>query len=137
MARRIADEFKLRQEVFAAELLLEPVLVAIEKARAALRFVPLPRFPTVERDFSLVLAEGVAFSKVEETIRSLAIPELQSIRPADLFRGGQVPAGKFSLMIRVTFQSAEATLTDAQLAGFTSRIVGALEQNLGAALRAS
>lgn len=137
VARRIVEEFKLRQEVFVAELLLEPLLVGIEKSRTALRFVPLPRFPAVELDFSLVLAEGVAFSKVEETIRSLAIPELQSVQPADLFRGGQVPAGKFSLMIRVTFQSAGATLTDAQLAGFTSRIVGALEQNLGAALRAS
>jgi phenylalanyl-tRNA synthetase beta chain len=137
VARRVADEFKLRQEVFAAELPLEPLLIAVESARAALRFVPLPRFPAVERDFSLVLADGVAFSKVEETIRSLAIPELQSIEPGDLFRGGQVPAGKFSLMIRVRFQSAEATLNDAQLAGFTSRIVGALEQNLGATLRAS
>jgi phenylalanyl-tRNA synthetase beta chain len=137
LARRIADQLKLRQEIFVAELLLEPLLTGIETARAALRFAPLPKYPAVERDFSLVLADGVPFAKVEETIRSLAIPELQRIEPADLFRGGQVPRGKFSLMIRVTFQSAQATLTDAQLAGFTSRIVGALEQNLGATLRAS
>ena len=44
---------------------------------------------------------------------------------------------KFSLMIRVTFQSAQATLTDAQLADFSSRIVEALQKNLGATLRAS
>jgi phenylalanyl-tRNA synthetase beta chain len=137
LARRIGDQFKFRQEVFVAELRLEPLLVGIETARAALRFVSLPRFPAVERDFSLVLTDGVAFSKVEETIRALEIPELQSIEPADLFRGGQVPAGKFSLMIRVKFQSAQATLTDAQLNGFTARIVSALEQNLGATLRAS
>lgn len=137
LARRIGDQFKFRQEVFVAELRLEPLLVGIETARAALQFVPLPRFPAVERDFSLVLTDGVAFSKVEETIRALEIPELQSIEPADLFRGGQVPAGKFSLMIRVKFQSAQATLTDAQLNGFTARIVSALEQNLGAMLRTS
>ena len=40
-------------------------------------------------------------------------------------------------MIRVTFQSAEATLTDAQIADYSARIVGALETKLGAALRAS
>jgi len=40
-------------------------------------------------------------------------------------------------MIRAKFQSAQATLTDAQLADFTSRIVTALEQKLGATLRAS
>jgi len=47
-----------------------------------------------------------------------------------------VPAGKFSLMIRVTFQSREATLTDAQVSLFSSGIVAALESGLGAALRA-
>ena len=72
-----------------------------------------------------------------ETIRALAIPELRGVEALDLFRGGQIPAGKFSLMIRVKFQSAEATLTDAQIADFSSRIVAALETKLGAALRAS
>ena len=137
LSRAIAEEFKLRQDVFVAELQLEPLLLAIESARAALRFAPLPRFPAVERDFSLVLDDGVSFAQVASTIRALAIPELQRVEPADLFRGGQIPAGKFSLMIRVTFQSAEATLTDAQLSAFSSRIVNALQENLGAALRAS
>lgn len=137
LARSIADEFKLRQDVFLAELQLEPLLVAMEAARGALRFAPLPRFPAVERDFSLILDDGVTFAQVAGTIRALNIPELQSIEPKDLFRGGQIPAGKFSLMIRLTFQSSEATLTDAQLSAFSARIVETLQQKLGAMLRAS
>jgi phenylalanyl-tRNA synthetase beta chain len=84
-----------------------------------------------------VLADGVTFAQVVDTIRALAIPELRGVEALDLFRGGQISAGKFSLMIRVTFQSAEATLTDAQIAEFSSAIVGALETKLGAALRTS
>jgi len=137
LARRTAEQLKLRQDVYVAELKLEAFLVGIEAARSALRFVPLPRYPAVERDFSLVLADGVTFAQVAEAIRALGIAELQTIEAADLFRGGQVPTGKFSLMIRVKFQSAQTTLTDAQLADFTSRIVTALEQKLGATLRAS
>jgi phenylalanyl-tRNA synthetase beta chain len=137
LARHIADQLKLRQDVFVAELRLEPLLTGIEAADAARRFKPLPRFPAVERDFSLVLADGVTFAQVEQTIRSLNIPELETIEAADLFRGGQIPAGKFSLMIRVKFQSAEATFTDAQLNEFSARIVSALQEKLGAALRAS
>ena len=136
LARRIADQLKLRQEVFVAELRLDLLLEGIETARAAQKFIPIPRFPAVERDFSLVLADGVTFAQVAEAIRALDIAELQNIEALDLFRGGQVPAGKFSLMIRVTFQSADTTLTDAQIADFSSRIVAALEQR-GAALRAS
>jgi phenylalanyl-tRNA synthetase beta chain len=137
LVRRIAEQLKLRQDVYLAELKLDPMLLGIESARAALRFVPWPRYPAVERDFSLVLADGVTFAQVEQTIRALEIAELQTIEPADLFRGGQIPPGKYSLMIRAKFQSPQSTLTDAQLAEFTSRIVTALEQKLGGTLRAS
>lgn len=137
LARPVADSLKLRQDVFLAELQLEPLLTGIEAAHAARRFSLLPRFPAVERDFSLVLADGVTFAQVEQTIRALHIPELETVEAADLFRGGQIPAGKFSLMIRVRFQSADATFTDAQLNEFSAAIVNALQEKLGATLRAS
>jgi phenylalanyl-tRNA synthetase beta chain len=137
LARRIAEQLKLRQDVFIAELKLEPLYSAIESARAALRFRPWPRYPAVERDFSLVLADGVTFAQLERAIRTLGFEEIQSIEAADLFRGGQIPVGKYSLMIRVKFQSSQGTLTDSQLAEFSSRIVSALEKEVGATLRAS
>ncbi len=137
LAKRIADQLKLRQDIFVGEIWLEPLLEGIELANERRKFVAIPRFPAVERDFSLLLADGVQFAQVVDAIRALAIPELRGVEALDLFRGGQIPAGKFSLMIRVTFQSAEATLTDAQIAEFSERIVGALETKLGAALRSS
>ena len=120
-----------------AELRLEPLLEAVDGRSARLRFKPLPRYPGVERDFSLILPDGVTFALVAETIRGLQIAELETIEAADLFRGGQIPPGKFSLMIRVAFQSAQATLTEAQVSAFSGRIVQALQEKLGAVLRAS
>ena len=137
LARRIADQLKLRQEIFVAELRLEPLLAGIKGASAALKFAAIPRFPAVERDFSLVLADGITFAQVADAIRALGIRELCNIEAADLFRGGQIPAGKYSLMIRVVFQSGDATLTEAEVADFSLRIVTALETKLGASLRAS
>jgi phenylalanyl-tRNA synthetase beta chain len=137
LARRVADRLKLRQDVFLAELRIEPVYAAIRDLKESRRYEPLPRFPAVERDFSLLLAEGAHFSDVDRAIRSLNIDEIASIDAADLFRGKNVPAGKYSLLVRVKFQSRAATLTDAQTADFSARIVAALEKQLGAALRAS
>jgi phenylalanyl-tRNA synthetase beta chain len=137
LARRVADSLKLRQEIFLAEFHLDPLLRGIEAARAALRFQPLPRFPAVERDFSLLLSDGVTFWQVQSVLGDLDIPELESVEAADLFRGGKIPAGKYSLMIRVKFQSPSATLTDAQVSELSSRVVSALEQRLDATLRAS
>jgi phenylalanyl-tRNA synthetase beta chain len=90
----------------------------------------------VERDFSLLLADGTKFSDVSKTIQSLGIAEITSVEAADLFRGKNVPAGRYSLLVRLTFQSREATLTETQIGDFSRRIVTALEKNLGAQLRA-
>ena len=84
----------------------------------------------------MLLADGTKFSDVTKTIQSLGIGEIHSIEATDLFRGKSVPAGKYSLLVRVTFQSREATLTDAQISDFSGRIVAALEKQLGAQRRA-
>jgi phenylalanyl-tRNA synthetase beta chain len=137
LARRVADKFKLRQEIFLAEIELDSLYAQISAEKEARRYEPLPRFPAVERDFSLLLADGTEFTDVVKTIGALNIGEITSIEAADLFRGKNVPAGKYSLLVRVTFQNREATLTDAQTADFSAKIVAALEKKLSAQLRAS
>ena len=136
LGRRTAERFKLRQDAFVAELELDALYAGYRAARAAMRYQPLSRFPAVERDFSLVLADGTSFASVVEAIRGLGIAEVSSINAVDLFRGRNVPEGKYSLLVRVTFESQQATLTEAQLTDFWSRIVAVLEKKLGASLRA-
>jgi phenylalanyl-tRNA synthetase beta chain len=137
LAKRIADKLKFRQDVFLAEIILGPFYCMYYGVKDARRYRPLPRFPAVERDFSLLLAEGTTFAQVANAIRALNMSEIESIKAADLFRGKNVPAGKYSLMIRVTFQSHEATLTDAQISDYSSRVISALESSVGAQLRSS
>src|SRR5438445_790986 len=137
LARRVAEKLKLRQNVFLAELELDPVYAAMRTAKEARRYEPLPKFPSVERDFSLLLADGTKFSDVTKTIQSLGIQEISAVEATDFFRGKNVPAGKYSLLVRVTFQSREATLTDAQIGDYSRKISSALDNDLGAQLRAS
>lgn len=137
LARRVGERLKLRQDVFVAELPLDAFYAAPGAGRTAAGYAPPPRYPAVERDFSLLLAEGTAFAQVEEAIRSLGIAEVVAIQAVDLYRGKNVPAGKYSLLVRVTLQSREATLTETQLTDFSARMVAALEKQLGASLRAS
>jgi phenylalanyl-tRNA synthetase beta chain len=137
LSKRVADKFKFRQDVYLAEIDLGPVYCMFYGVKNNRRYDPLPRFPAVERDFSLFLLDGVTFEEVTKTIKSLQIPEITSIEATDLFRGKNVPSGKYSLLVRVTFQSREATFTDSQLTDYSSRIITALEKNLGASLRAN
>jgi phenylalanyl-tRNA synthetase beta chain len=135
LARGVAEKLKLRQEIFLGEILLDPFYAACDAARKALRYSPVSKYQSVERDFSLVLNDGVTFAQVSGAIRALGIDELISVEAVDVFRGGNVPAGQFSLLVRVTFQSDAATLTDAQLNHFSARIAETLHEKLGAALR--
>jgi len=137
LSKRVAEKFKFRQDVFLAEIHLGPLYCMYYGVKNNRRYEPLPRFPGVERDFSLFLADGVTFAQVQQIIQSLGIPEIVSVEAADLFRGKNVPAGKYSLLVRVVFQSREATLTETHINDFSARIVAALEKQLGAALRAS
>ena len=137
LAKRVADKLKFRQDVYLAEIELGPLYCMFYGVKNSRRYQPLPRFPGVERDFSLFLAEGKTFAEVTRTVESLNIGEVTSIEAADLFRGKNVPAGKYSLLVRITFQSRETTLTEAQLNDFSTRIVAALEKDLGASLRTS
>src|SRR5882724_10060907 len=59
LARRVAEKFKFRQDVFLAELELDPLCAAYRAAKGARRYEPLPRFPGVERDFSLLLSDEI------------------------------------------------------------------------------
>ncbi len=136
LARGVAEEWKLRQPVYLAELALDPMLEAAERAAGRRRFRPIPRLPGVERDFSLVVPEGTTFAQVREAVTAAGVAEVTAIDPVDRYRGGQVPAGKYSLLVRVRFESPEQTFTEEQLNDFTSRILASLEQTLGATLRA-
>ncbi|MCU1240147.1 MAG: phenylalanyl-tRNA synthetase beta subunit [Candidatus Acidoferrum typicum] len=137
LTRRVAEQLKLRQEIFLAELQLAPLYSAIREAKESRKYQPLPRFPGVERDFSLLLADGTHFSDVVAAIRALNIQEIANMEAVDLYRGKNVPAGQYSLLVRVTFQSRETTLTEAQLTDFSARIITALEKQLSAHLRST
>jgi len=137
LAHRVADSLKIRQDVFLAELVLAPMHKAMHMMHEQRSYSPLSRFPAVDRDFSLLLPDAITFADVLKVIRSLHILGIASIEATDLFRGKNVPVGKYSLLVRVTFQSREATLTDTQISESSGKIVAALQNNLGAQLRAS
>jgi phenylalanyl-tRNA synthetase beta chain len=132
---RLAGRWKLRQPVFVAELLLEPLLEAFERMRGRLRYRPIPKLPAVERDLSLVLDRHISFAQVRAAIEAAGVQALAAVEPRDLYEGSPIPEGKYSLLIRLRFQSSEATLTEAELNDYLSRILASLQQRVGATLR--
>ena len=128
----IAAARKLRQSVFVAEIYLDRLY---PQELRVVRYQPLPRYPAVERDFSFVFDDGVTFEKIQHSVTGLGLSELRSFVPVEIFRGGKVPAGKYSLLLRARLQSADRTLREDEVAAWSAQIIKALE-GLGGKLRA-
>jgi phenylalanyl-tRNA synthetase beta chain len=130
-----AAKWKFRRPVFVAEIFLDALY---EKELKFPRVQPISRYPAVQRDFSVLLPQDKRFAEVREAIRSLGIPELVAVEPVEIYRGdtgSPVSAGKYSLLLRVTLQSQQTTLAEAELADYSGRIMQCLERNLGAQIR--
>lgn len=137
LSAEIAAARKLKQDVFIAEIFLERLY---EHGLRQAKYEPLSKYPAVERDFSFIFPGDVTFEKVRSAVEALGIAELRSLGVADLLQGkaaerAGVPAGKYSLLLRASFQSHERTLRDDEVATWAREIIGALE-SLGGALRA-
>jgi phenylalanyl-tRNA synthetase beta chain len=124
---------KLRQDVFAAELYLDRLY---QHGLREPRYEALPRYPAVQRDFSFIFPDSVLFEIIQTTVLGLNLQDLRGFEPVEIFRGGAVPAGKYSLLLRATFQSGERTLREDEIAQWSAAIIKALE-SLGGTLRSS
>jgi phenylalanyl-tRNA synthetase beta chain len=120
----VAEKRKLRQPVFIAEFYLDRLY---KHPLRRVRYQAPSRFPAVERDFSFLFSDSVGFEKISQAISALGLTQLRSLTPAEIFRGGKVPAGKYSILIRATFQSLERTLREDEVAQWAAQIASALE----------
>jgi phenylalanyl-tRNA synthetase beta chain len=102
----------------------------------------LSRFQAVERDFSFVFPDAVTWAEIDAALQGAGAgverDELRSVRPVEIFRdakGKAVPAGSYSLLLRVVFQSNERTLTEEEITRWTEWVVAELK-GLGGTQRA-
>ncbi|HEX4047365.1 MAG TPA: phenylalanine--tRNA ligase subunit beta [Elusimicrobiota bacterium] len=99
------------------------------------RFREFSPLPVSRRDLALVVDKALPYGKIEAAVRACAVAELQDVLLFDVYEGKNLPEGKKSLAIRLTFGLPDRTLTDAEVAGFVSKIVAALAEKAGAVLR--
>jgi phenylalanyl-tRNA synthetase beta chain len=117
----------------AFELDLDALVAA---APEAVEFEEVSSYPEVRQDLAFVVDDAVPAAELLAALREAAGPELRSAAVFDEYRGEQTGAGKRSLAFRVAFGSPERTLTDDEATELRGRIVQALADRFGAALRA-
>ena len=120
-------------EVYVAEINLDQLTAAAPAD--TLRATPLPRYPWVVRDVSILVDDALSAETVRGTIRSAAPGTLIDVREFDRYQGKGIPDGKVSLSLRLKFQSSERTLTDEEVQAGMQHIIDALTRDLQAIQR--
>jgi len=128
----VRDKMKLRGRVIIFEINLEPIISAAEVVTL---FAPLPRFPAVQNDLSVIVDVAVQHQLVESAIREAAGGLLVSVDLFALFRGEPIPEGKKSLSFHLAFRSPDRTLEDTEIQPVVQRVVDALRAKVGGEIR--
>ena len=133
VAPAVLDYYDLERPYAAAALRFD----ALEaRAGAAKVYRPLPKFPAIRRDLSLVVDEGLSWGQIAGAVGSVHQPAREGFRYVTTYRGKPLPAGKKSVTISLTYRSGEGTLRREQVDQMVAELVEALGRRLGAALRA-
>jgi phenylalanyl-tRNA synthetase beta chain len=114
-----------QDDVYVAELDLDAV-ADLASLGDHLEVTPLARHPSVVRDLSVLVGEGLPAAALRATIHAAAPPTLAGVREFSRYQGPGVADGLVSLSFRLTFRSPDRTLTDDEVQAATDAIVGAL-----------
>ena len=96
---------------------------------------PIPRFPAIERDLSVLVSEQTAWAQIAQTVESVSPEELEEIRFIDVYRGKGITPGKKSVTLSLRFRDDYGTLTHDAVDGYQATILESLGKVVGAELR--
>jgi phenylalanyl-tRNA synthetase beta chain len=122
---KVSAQYEIHGKVCLFEMDFDKL---VKWAREEKRFQPLPKFPAVYRDLSVVVDRGLKAEEVAEAIRSFRPPFVEEIRLFDLYEGPPIPERKKGISYRIRYQAGDRTLTDEEVNQYHEDILSRLKK---------
>ena len=107
--------------------------------KSKVRFKPISKYPSVDRDIAVVLKRSVPAGEVIETVHRQGRLDketvIRDVQIFDVYEGEHVAEDEKSLALRIVFQSDNKTLTEEEIASVMDKVLGELEKKYNAKLR--
>jgi phenylalanyl-tRNA synthetase beta chain len=132
LAESVMASYKFRQTVYVAELDFAALLSGPEKV---IQYSPLPRYPSVMRDISLLVSRNVALDQVLSAIGDERVPDCRGAKLVGTYEGANIPLAKRSVTLRIEYRSDERTLRDEEVEERHSRLTSSLLKTFAAEQR--
>ena len=132
LAEQVAASYKFRQPVYVLEIDLDALLGGPAKA---IQYSPLPRYPSVTRDISLLVDRNVSLDEIFAAVDNQHVADCRSVKLVGTFEGGNIAPSKRSVTLRLEYRSDDRTLRDEEVETYHSRLTAALLDAFGAEQR--
>ena len=107
----------------------------IDASADFLPYVPVSKFPAIERDLAFVVDEEVTAGAMLKTIRENGGAYLKNVSVFDVYSGVGVPMGKKSIAFNLLFRKEDGTLDGEEVNSVIDVILQAMSAEFGAKLR--
>jgi phenylalanyl-tRNA synthetase beta chain len=132
LSEMVAARYKFRQPVFVVEIDLTALL---ELPELPVLYSPLPRFPAIVRDVSLLVDRKLALAKLIEAIDEQKAPHLVGAQFVGTYDGEGIAEDKRSVTVRVEYRAEDRTLRDNEVDEVHWPLVKALQDKFAAEIR--
>lgn len=132
LAETIALGYKFRQPVLVAELDLTALL---EMPERPVLYSPLPRFPSIARDVSLLIDRGVSVADLIDTVQTEQTNYFVGVTFVGTYEGEGIADDKRSVTLRFEYRADDRTLRDEEVDQVHWPMIQALQKNFSAEIR--
>ncbi len=132
----VLKAFGLKQRAVAFEVFLDNIPEPRLSADKAKKKLELYQLQAVEKDFAFVVEKDVLAANVLQAVKAADKDNIFDVRLFDVYEGANLPDGKKSLAVAVTFQPVLKTYTDAEIETLMNKVIQAVKSKCGGELRA-
>lgn len=128
----VQENYDISDKVYIAEINMKKLEKYSKKEK---KYVPIPKYPAVERDIAVLVDEKIEVLKIEKLIKAKAKKILEEVNLFDIYRNEKIGENKKSVAYALKFRAKDRTLKDDEISKVMENIIKALKEELGAELR--
>ncbi len=130
-----ARDLKTRAALWVGELDFDALAALSRSASESKTYKAPPQFPSMERDFALVVRSEITADKITGLALKAGKPLAKVAKVFDIYRGSQVAEGMTSVAVRVIFYEDTRSLQESEVEAASQQILSSWKKDLGAELR--
>jgi phenylalanyl-tRNA synthetase beta chain len=119
-------------EIVVFELDLDLLMTMVPEK---IKYSQIPKYPSVERDISIVMKDNITSGSVLDYIKSCQAEHIESVELFDYYKGGNLPQGSKSLGFRIVYRAKDKTLTESEVETVHQSLVRSILTKTGGELR--